>query len=292
MSFLPSFHPPALLTGVPDGYDALLLAELAQTTKKVVYIARDENRALRLKNQLSFFDPSRPVLFFPGWDCLPYDRVSPHPDIIAQRVDTLTTLTTHQDSFLLITTLPAFLQKVPPFEIFQGKAWHLKSGQTVDYNGLLSFLTHTGYTRREIVQEWGEFAIRGSLIDLFPPGYNSPLRLDFFGKTLETIRTFDPLHQTTIATVDTLSLKPMSEIQLTPESISLFRKKYRDHFGVPSPKDPLYTATSEMRPSVGYEHWLPLFYETLVPFASYIEGALYCLDEYLEDVRTTFIDQI
>jgi transcription-repair coupling factor (superfamily II helicase) len=292
MSFLPSFSPPALLTGVPDGYDALLLAELAQTTKKIVYIARDESRALRLKSQLAFFAPSRPVLFFPGWDCLPYDRSSPHPDIIAQRVNTLTSLTERKDSFLIITTLQAFLQKVPPLEAFQGRMMSLKGGQTVGYEALLSFLTHNGYTRRELVQEWGEFAVRGSLIDLFPPGYNFPIRLDFFGKTLETLRTFDPLQQTTIAPVESLFLKPMSEIHLTPESITLFRKKYRDHFGIPDPKDPLYAAISEMRPYVGYEHWLPLFYETLTPFATYVEGSLYCLDDHLEEARTAYNDQI
>src|SRR3990167_6424461 len=121
MTFLPSFTPPARINHVPDGYDALLLSELSQKEERIVYIARDEGRALRLKEQLTFFEPAHPILFFPNWDCLPYDRVSPHPDILAQRLNTLTTLTSQPGPYLLITTLQAFLQKLSPREAFQDR---------------------------------------------------------------------------------------------------------------------------------------------------------------------------
>lgn len=292
MSFLPPFSSPALLTGVVDGYDTLLLAELAQRHHKIVYIARDEGRALRLKEQLSFFDPRREVLFFPNWDCLPYDRTSPHPDILAQRIETLTTLTTLEAPYLLITTLQAFLQKLPPSEVFQKRSWVLKEGETIAHDTLLTFLLKNGYVRREIVREWGEFAVRGGLIDLFPPGYSTPFRLDFFGSTLEHVRTFDALSQVSTGKVTSLTLKPMGEINLTPETIEHFRKGYRNHFGTPDPKDPLYLAISEGRPYAGYEHWLPLFYESLETLLDYTQGALYCLDDHLEEAHKAYVEQV
>lgn len=292
MSFLPNFTSPALITHVPEGYDALLLSELSQKEDRIVYIARDEGRALRLREQLAFFKPTHPLLFFPGWDCLPYDRVSPHPDILAQRLNTLTTLAAQPGSYLLITTLQAFLQKLPPREAFQGRSRTLRSGQDIDYDAFLSFLTNNGYVRRESVREWGEFAVRGGLLDLFPPGYGAPFRLDFFGSTLESLRIFDPLSQVSTGKEKQLILKPMGEISLNEETTQRFRKGYREAFGSPDPKDPLYLAISEGRAYPGYEHWLPLFYETLEPLEAYTSGAFYCLEDQLMESRQTYLEQI
>jgi len=292
MSFLPSFSPPSLIANVPDGYDALLLAELARRESQVVYIARDEARALRLKEQLGFFDPDREVLFFPSWDCLPYDRTSPHPDILAQRLNSLTALTENNRPYLLITTIQAFLQKLPPKEAFEGRLWILKSGAEVKHEVFLDHLMKNGFVRRETVREWGEFAVRGGLIDLFPPGYPTPFRLDFFGSTLESLRTFDPLSQVSTGKAESLVLKPMGEINLTDETIGHFRKGYRDTFGIPDPSDPLYLAVSEGRPYAGYEHWLPLFYDRLESLSGYTKHAIYCLDDQLEESRNAHVEQI
>jgi transcription-repair coupling factor (superfamily II helicase) len=292
MTFLPTFTPPALLCNVPDGHDTLLLAELATRGESIVYIARDEARALRLKEQLAFFAPSKQVLFFPAWDCLPYDRTSPHPDILAQRLNTLTALTTQKGPYLLITTIQAVLQKLPPPEAFQGRLWTLKAGQEVDHALFLDFLSKGGYVRRETVREWGEFAIRGGILDLFPPGYSLPFRLDFFGSTLESLRTFDPLSQVSTGKAMSLTLKPMGEINLTMETIERFRKRYREIFGAPDLKDPLYQAVSQGHPYAGYEHWLPLFYDKLETLIRYVPKALYCLDDHLEEARKAHIDQI
>ncbi|MBS0272325.1 MAG: transcription-repair coupling factor [Proteobacteria bacterium] len=292
MNFLPNLTPPAILTNVPDGYDTLLLSEIAARHERVVYIARDEVRALRLREQLTFFDPTRKVLFFPAWDCLPYDRTSPHPDILAQRLNTLTTLSSEGTGYLLITTIQAFLQKLPPADTFQGRLLVLKPGQEVGHGLFLDFLLKNGFVRRETVREWGEFALRGGLLDLFPPGYTLPFRLDFFGSTLESLRTFDPLTQVSTGKAEKLILKPMGEINLTPETIEHFRKGYRENFGTPDTKDPLYLAVSEGRPYAGYEHWLPLFYNRLETLADYIQSAMYCLDDQLEEARTAHIDKI
>ncbi len=282
---------PTFLTNVPDGYDALLLAELSHTHKRIVYIARDEGRAARLKEQLPFFGVASPVHSFPSWDCMPYDRTSPHPDVVAQRLDTLTSLTETPERYLILTTLPAFLQKLPPRVALQGRQWTLQKDATVDHKTLLSFLTTQGYVRRETVREWGEFALRGGLLDLFPPGYPTPFRLDFFGSTLESLRTFDAVSQLTTGTVDHLVLKPMGEIHLTPDTIECFRKGYREAFGDPG-NDPLYLAISEGRTHPGMEHWLPLFYPTLETLADYTAGAVYCVDDQLESVRATQGEQI
>ncbi len=292
MNFLPPITPPALLSGIPDGFDALILSELTSREKHVVYIARDEARAQRIKEQMGFFNPSHDVLYFPGWDCLPYDRTSPHPDILAQRLNTLTALMDGETPYLLITTIQAFLQKLPPSHAFQGRLWTIKSGIDIKHEVFITHLNHNGFIRRETVREWGEFAVRGGLIDLFPPGYPTPFRLDFFGPTLESIRTFDPLSQVSIGKVDQLTLKPMGEIMLNDETIERFRKGYREIFGTPSSTDPLYSAISEGRPYSGYEHWLPLFYTHLETLSAYTKSALYCLDNRLEEARSVHIEQI
>ncbi len=292
MPFLPPLTPPALITGVPDGYDALLLAELARREKKVVYVARDEARAARLQAQLAFFAPAQEVLFFPAWDCLPYDRTSPHPDVLAQRIDTLTSLVAQPASYLVITTIQALLQKLPPFDAFQGRSVTLQEGQEISREDLLASLLKNGYVRRETVREWGEFAVRGGLLDLFAPGYSTPIRLDFFGSTLESLRTFDPLSQVSTGNVSSLSLKPMGEINLTPDTIEHFRKMYRLNFGGSDSSDALYLAISEGRPYAGYEHWLPLFYPSLTTLAEYTHGALYCLEDHLEEARNVYEEQI
>lgn len=283
---------PAFLTNVPDGYDSLLLAELSQAHDKIVYIARDESRAARLRDQLPFFGREQAAKIFPSWDCMPYDRTSPHPDILAQRVDTLSYLTENPNQYLIITTLAAFLQKLPPREMIQGRQWILRAGQPLDHTSLLRFLSDNGYIRRETVREWGEFALRGGLLDLFPPGYSSPFRLDFFGATLESLRTFDALSQLTTGKQDQLTLKPMGEVHLTPETIEAFCTGYLAAFGKSAATDPLYLSISEGRAHPGYEHWLPLFYPQLGVFEDYTPGALYCLDDQLEAVQAGHLAQV
>lgn len=292
MNFLPSFTAPALITHVPDGYDALLLSELSDKGKSIVYIARDEERAQRLKDQLSFFKPAHKVLYFPAWDCLPFDRNSPHPDILAQRLDTLTFLATSSESYVLITSIEAWLQKLPPRKEFVDKTMHLKKGDDIPHEPLVTFLVNNGYVRRETVREWGEFATRGGLIDIFPPGYTSPYRLDFFGSTLETLKSFDPLSQRTVHEQVALDLKPMGEVFLSNENIERFRKSYREQFGLPDANDPLYTSISEGRVYAGYEHWLPLFYEKLNTLSDYLHDPLFCVDDHLNDARGVFIDEV
>ncbi len=271
------------VAGLPEGADALALAELARTTggQDILHVARDGQRLERLQDGLRFFAPERQVLVFPAWDCLPYDRMSPHPDIVAERLETLVRLATPKKAGaparIILASVGAALQRVPPRGLYAEAAVVLRKGQTVDADWLTSFLGQNGYGRAETVMEPGEFALRGGLVDLFPPGTPEPLRLDLFGDVLEEIRSFDPMSQRSTGTRDEVVLLPVSEVLLTKESITRFRGGYRELFGNPA-DDALYEAISAGQRHVGMEHWLPLFHERLETLLDYCAEALVTAD--------------
>ncbi len=276
------------IAGLPEGADALVLAELARTTggQDILHVARDGHRLERLQDGLRFFAPEREVLVFPAWDCLPYDRQSPHPDIVAERLETLVRLASPRAAGLpgriVLASAGAVLQKVPPRSLYAEAALVLRKGQTVDVGWLTKFLGENGYGRAETVMEPGEFAVRGGLFDLYPPGTPEPLRLDLFGDVLETIRSFDPMSQRSTGTRDEVVLLPVSEVLLTPESITRFRGGYRELFGNPG-DDPLYEAVSAGQRHVGMEHWLPLFHERLETLLDYSPGAVVTADHQIAE---------
>ena len=155
------------------------------------------------------------------------------------------------------------LQKLPPRKVLAEQLFMAKPGNRIDMNSLVQRLENNGFERVPTVRDVGEYAVRGGILDLFAPGADEPLRLDFFGDTLETIRTFDPASQRTSSQKTEFSMQPMSEITLSPEIISHFRSQYVQKFGAPSRDDALYQSISEGRRFAGMEHWLPLFYENL-----------------------------
>jgi transcription-repair coupling factor (superfamily II helicase) len=234
------------VAGLPEGADSLALAELAHTTggQDILHVARDGQRLERLQDGLRFFAPEREVLVFPAWDCLPYDRLSPHPDIVAERLETLARLAAPREAGaparVILASVGAVLQKVPPRSLYAEAAVVLRKGQTLDVAWLTKLLNENGYGRSETVMEPGEFAVRGGLVDLFPPGTSEPLRLDLFGDTLEAIRSFDAMSQRTTGMRDEVVLLPVSEVLLTPESIARFRSGYRELFGNVAGEDILY----------------------------------------------------
>ncbi|MEK7266901.1 MAG: transcription-repair coupling factor, partial [Pseudomonadota bacterium] len=184
----------------PDGADAMALAEAALTRQGlVVYVARDAARAADMLSALQFFAPDAPAIEFPAWDCLPYDRVSPSSAVLAQRMAALSLLLSERAAgpLILITTVNAASQRTPPKEMIAASAFLARTGEIVSMNKLTAYLVANGYARSSTVREAGEFAVRGGLVDLFPPGADEPIRLDFFGDSLETIRSFDPATQLT-----------------------------------------------------------------------------------------------
>ncbi|RDD63970.1 transcription-repair coupling factor [Ferruginivarius sediminum] len=250
----------------------------------------------RTAEALAFFAPECRVLTFPAWDCLPYDRVSPHRDIVAERVDTLTRLMTepaHPGGLVVLTTVNALLQRLPPAEALRPRMLTAKAGEQIAPEKLTAFFAENGYVRSDTVGEAGEYAIRGGIVDVFPPGEPEPLRLDFFGDELETVRTFDPLSQRTTGKHEGLTLKPVNEVILQEDTIHRFRTRYRETFGTPPKDDPLYAAVSEGRPHPGMEHWLPLFYERLETLLDYLPAdAPVTLDRQAEEARDQRLETI
>jgi transcription-repair coupling factor (superfamily II helicase) len=275
------------LASTPDGLVPLILSELCQRAgdKGVVMVARDGAKALQLYKALPFFAPDMPILFLPGWDCMAYDRVSPSAGVVAQRLETLSALgqcRADNKPFILITTVNAVQQKLPPAEMIAAATLSIKAGQVIKMQDIIHVLENSGFIRTPTVRAQGEYAVRGGILDLFAPGQEAPLRLDFFGDTLESVRSFDAESQRTTGKVKSLSLTPMSEIILNEETIKRFRQTYSRHFGVASPDDTLYHAISEGRRSAGMEHWLPFFYETLSTIEDYTPDSVFVIDSLVD----------
>ncbi len=272
------------LFGAPEGYDAAAIGNLV--VGRWLHVCRDDGRMARFAAALAFFHPGIEVLTFPAWDCLPYDRVSPNGEIVSRRIDTLTRLATAPpDKLIVLTTVNALVQRVPPRQLFDGRVLTLRPGGRIGLDRLQSFFRNNGYNRTDTVREPGEFAIRGGIVDLYPAGAAEPVRLDFFGDTLESVRSFDALSQRSTGKLDEAVLRPVSEILLDDEAVRRFRSRYREQFGATGTDDPLYESVSAGRRYVGMEHWLPLYYEQLQTLFDYLPGAGISLDYQADEVR-------
>lgn len=275
--------------GAPEGFDVQLIAEVVtQTALPVLHIARDDARLQRMRDTLRFLAPELPVFVFPAWDCLPYDRLSPNPDIAATRMATLATLAQgwERPGFIL-TTLNAASQKIPPRETIAKASFTAQVGHGIDLEAMRGFLGRMGFTQTPTVTEPGDFAIRGGLIDVFAPGQGGPIRLDLFGETLDAARRFDPETQRTIETIERIELAPVSEIILDDAGIKRFRDNYRRSFGAPASDDALYEAISAGRKHMGAEHWLPFFHAQLETIFDYLPKAQVTLDAQIEAAHHT-----
>ncbi|KQY14353.1 transcription-repair coupling factor [Rhizobium sp. Root482] len=260
---------------VPAGVEPLILAELARANGPVAYILSDGQRIADVEQMLGFAAPEIPVFTLPGWDCLPYDRVSPSADISARRLATLGGLIAHARKphpAIVLVTVNAALQKIAPQDVIDSLAFSARPGMTIRMDDLAARLSRNGFERVPTVREVGEYALRGGILDVFLPGSDEPVRLDFFGDTLESIRSFDAASQRTTGQARSLELNPMSEVTLTPETISHFRTQYLSMFGAATRDDALYQAVSEGRRYAGMEHWLPLFYDRLDTVFDYLAG--------------------
>ncbi|CAN7279427.1 transcription-repair coupling factor [Rhizobium rhizogenes] len=266
---------PLTVGHVPAGMEPFLLAELARTGEPVAYVMSDGQHMADVEQMLGFLAPEIPVLTLPAWDCLPYDRVSPSSDTSARRLAALSGLIAYHrkpHAAIVLVTVNAMLQKVAPQDVIESLAFSARPGNQVRMDDIAGRLERNGFDRVATVREVGEYAVRGGILDVFVPGTEEPVRLDFFGDTLESIRSFDPASQRTTGQVRTLDLNPMSEVTLTPDTISRFRKNYLSSFGAATRDDALYVAVSEGRRYAGMEHWLPLFYEKLETVFDYLRG--------------------
>lgn len=239
-----------------------------------------------------FFAPGLNVIEFPAWDCLPYDRVSPNPDIVARRLDALGRLAESQGSLLVLTTVSAVLQRVPSRELFERGGLSGAVGDAISQEAFSTYFQRNGYRRAATVREPGEYAFRGGIVDVYSPGAGQPYRLDFFGDELETIRNFDPMSQRTSGSSESFKLGPVSEIAFDQDSIDRFREGYRQLFGPPSGSDPLYEAVSAGAHHPGVEHWLPLFNDRLETLFDYLTDVVVTLDHEAEQAVTARFEMI
>jgi transcription-repair coupling factor (superfamily II helicase) len=316
---------PIALFGAPEGYDAAMVGRLAgvNAPSRWLHVCRDDGRMARFAAALAFFHSGIECLAFPAWDCLPYDRVSPNGEIVSRRIDTLTRLATspHPNPpphpgplpargeregpaqregerggatppLVVVTTINALVQRVPPKSLFAGRELTLRPAGRIGLDRLQGFLRNNGYLRSDTVREPGEFAVRGGIVDLYPGGALQPLRLDFFGETIESIRSFDPLTQRSTGKGDEAVLRPVGEALLDDAAIQRFRQRYREAFGATGTDDPLYESISAGRRYVGMEHWLPFYYEQLETLFDYLPEAGVSFDYQADEVFAHRLEQI
>ncbi len=287
---------------VADGTEALAAAEITRALYKAgadrpalsLFVTRDAVRAASIEQGLSFFAPEIEVFSFPAWDCQPYDRASPNAGVLARRMATLSRLVRSRGGErprLVITTANALVQRVPPVGWVSAQALAAAPGNALDMEDLTRWLEHNGFVRTPTVRDAGEYAVRGGIIDLFAPGLVGPIRMDFFGDTLESIRSFDPETQRSTGPLAMLELIPMSEFQMTSEAIRRFRQGYVATFGAATKGDLLYEAISEGRRFPGMEHWTPLFHPRMSTLIDYVPGAALILDHLAVDAAKERITQ-
>ncbi|MCK0197785.1 transcription-repair coupling factor [Ancylobacter sp. 6x-1] len=291
------------LANVPSGMEGLVVADLARALAArddapwptLTVICRDADRMAEMERAIGFFAPTVEVLSLPGWDCLPYDRASPHADIIARRMTTLARLARvrgRQGGSVLLTSVHAALQRVPKRALVATQSFSAAPGNALDIEEIVAWAEINGFQRTSTVRDTGEYAVRGGIVDLFPPGLPAPVRLDFFGDTLESIRSFDPDTQRTSQQMRALELVPMSELQLTTETMRRFRMAYVAQFGAAQRGDLLYEAVSEGRRYPGMEHWLPLFHDGLDTLFDYAAGSPVVMEAQVEEAARERLAQI
>ena len=265
------------LSSVPDGYDAVLLDRFSRKSKEILYVVSDGVSLERTADILRYLNPKLDVLKFPAWDTVPYDRVSPNVNIVAQRVETLTEIVTNPNPKkprVIIASIGSLIQKLPPQKIFLNSVRLVKVGGKLSFNDFIHYAALNGYNRVEQVIEPGEYAVRGDIIDIFPVGTNEPLRIDLFDDEVERIRTFDAMTQRTTGELTHYSFQVMGEVALDENTIRSFRSKYREAFGAAFKDDEIYADISEGIKHLGMENWLPFFYEDPLPdLFSYLPSA-------------------
>ncbi|WP_324827636.1 transcription-repair coupling factor [Qipengyuania zhejiangensis] len=287
------------LAQVARGAQPLVMADLARaSTGRAVFIVPDDAAMRGVVDAAHFFAPELEVIEFPAWDSLPYDRASPALSISARRLSALHRLQTGKaKAQLVVTTANAVLQRVlTPFRVRESVR-EFKVGTEIGRDSLSALLQRQGYSRTDTVIDKGEYAIRGSIVDVFPSGMEEALRLDFFGDELESLRTFDPNTQMSTGRLPSHLLLPASEALLDEDSIKRFRSRYREMFGAHATQDPLYEAVSEGRRLAGMENWLPLFEDRLSTLFDHLgendlvvidNAALASADERIKDVADYF----
>ncbi len=272
--------------------ESLAIAEFAlQSDSLVVVVAANTPDLLHLEAELGFYClPGTPMQTFSDWETLTYDRVSPHQDIISQRIRTLYALPEQKKGILLITA-SALMQRLPPRTFLQQHALIINAGENLQIDQFRERLVDAGYRAVSQVEERGEFAVRGSILDLFPMSSELPYRVEFFDDEIDTIRTFDPDTQRGLDKASFIELLPAHEFPLNEAGIALFRRQFRNAFEAESKNSPLYNDVSEGRAPSGIEYYLPLFFEQMASIFDYLpDDATFIHVDGAEEGMQTFWD--
>ncbi|HTW37090.1 MAG TPA: transcription-repair coupling factor [Steroidobacteraceae bacterium] len=280
---------------------ALAIAEsLARDPRPYLIVTRGARELERIAAEIRFFgERARAVLMLPDWEVLPYDVFSPHPDIVSERLRTLYQLPQLRSGCLIVAA-DTLLQRLPPGEYVRGRTFELAAGDTLGLEAFRARLIESGYASVSQVSGPGEFAVRGSLLDVFPMGADTPLRIDLFGDEIEAIRRFDPESQRSLDSVASVRMLPAREVPLDPESVRGFRRRYRSRFEGDPMQSAIYRGVSEGLAPSGIEFYLPLFFDSTATLTDYLPrdavvvyqaGALAELERAWHDIETRYEDR-
>ena len=277
---------------VPEGSEPLLINEISENSNNnILIIARDLKRYQQLKDGLEFF-LNKDVLFYPQWDCVPYDRISPNKLITSKRLETLSRLSNEKDkSRIILTTIQASCQRTLSLDEVKNKFISLKPGEVIDINNLVNFFVSNGYEKTPTVREHGEFSVRGGIIDFYSP-LNKPIRLDLFGNTIDSIKSFDLITQRSLELLKEIFVYPASEIILNDKTIENFRINFNKKFGSQKEKVKIYDSISEGISYPGMEHWLPFFYNQTGSIFDYIDKPIILLDHLYDSSLEDFLETV
>ena len=277
---------------VPEGSEPLLINEISENSNNnILIIARDLKRYQQLKDGLEFF-LNKDILFYPQWDCVPYDRISPNKLITSKRLETLSRLSNEKDkSRIILTTIQASCQRTLSLDEVKNKFISLKPGEVIDINNLVNFFVSNGYEKTPTVREHGEFSVRGGIIDFYSP-LNKPIRLDLFGNTIDSIKSFDLITQRSLELLKEIFVYPASEIILNDKTIENFRINFNKKFGSQKEKVKIYDSISEGISYPGMEHWLPFFYNQTGSIFDYIDKPIILLDHLYDSSLEDFLETV
>jgi len=277
---------------IPEGSEPLLINEISENLdKNILIIARDLKRYQQLKDGLEFF-LNKDVLFYPQWDCVPYDRISPNKLITSKRLETLSRLSNEKNKTkIVLTTIQASCQRTLSLDDVKNKFISLKPGEVIDVNNLVNFFVSNGYEKTSTVREHGEFSVRGGIIDFYSP-LNKPIRLDLFGNTIDSIKSFDLISQRSLELLKEIFIYPASEVILNDKTIENFRINFNKKFGSQKEKVKIYDSISEGISYPGMEHWLPFFYNQTGLIFDYLDKPIILLDHLYDSSLEDFLDTI
>ena len=281
-----------IVSNLPDGADCLAAAELCDHFSKILIILRDDVRLSRFSQSLRIITNNIDIIEFPAWDCLPFDKNSPNQKLVGKRVRALSSLANpNSKKTIILSTIGSVIQKIPNQDFIKNSSKSIQSGQNISQRELINFFENNGYMRTNTVREDSEYSLRGSILDVYPPGEKHPVRIDFFGDVIDSLRVFDPISQLSLHNINFISFNAGNEIILTDHSVELFRRNHRELFNEEYDKS-LYNNISQKIRTNGIEHYLSMFHESLATIFDHIGDVHVILDKEYSPILDTKFEEI